>query len=69
MKRFNTTEPVEEIALDPSTLDLEIGDAIRLIQKNERGRQGRGRYLDAFQKLNNLKKTTENTQRLRNGKL
>ena len=69
MQRFATTEPVEEIALDPSTYDFEIGSAIRLIQKNERGRQGRGRYLDALQKLTTLKKTTENTQRLRNGKM
>ena len=69
MRVFNTAEPVEEISLDPSTYDFEIGSAIRLIQKNERGRQGRGRYLDALQKLNTLKKTTENTQRLRNGKL
>ena len=60
MKRFDTTEPVEELALDPLTLDLEITSAIRLIQKNERGRQGRGRYLDALQKLTTLKKTTEN---------
>ena len=47
MKGFNTVEPVEEIALDPLTLDLEISSAIRLIQKNERGRQGRNRYLEA----------------------
>ena len=69
MKRFDTTEPVEELALDPLTLDLEITSAIRLIQKNERGRQGRGRYLDALQKLTTLKKTTENRQRLNNGKM
>ena len=48
MSRFATTEPVEEVAFDPFTLDLEITSAIRLIQKNERGRQGRGRYLDAL---------------------
>ena len=69
MKRFDTTEPVEELALDPLTLDLEITSAIRLIQKNERGRQGRGRYLDALQKLTTLKKTTENRQKLNNGKM
>lgn len=51
-KRFQTTEPVEEVAYDPFTLDLEITSAIRLIQKNERGRQGRGRYLDALQRIN-----------------
>ncbi len=50
-KRFSTSEPVEEVAYDPFTLDLEITSAIRLIQKNERGRQGRGRYLDALQRI------------------
>ena len=29
--RFDTTEPVEEVAYDPFTLDLEITSAIRLI--------------------------------------
>lgn len=38
VKRFETSEPVEEVAYDPFTLDLEITSAIRLIQKNERGR-------------------------------
>ena len=38
IKRFETTDPVEEVAYDPFTLDLEITSAIRLIQKNERGR-------------------------------
>lgn len=37
-KRFDSTDPVEEVAYDPFTLDLEITSAIRLIQKNERGR-------------------------------
>lgn len=38
MKRFDTIDPVEEIAYDPFTLDLDTISAIRLIQKNERGR-------------------------------
>ena len=59
MKRFDTTEPVEELALDPLTLDLEITSAIRLIQKNERGRQGRNRYLDALQKINTSMKQVD----------
>jgi len=46
--RWATTDPVIEVQYDPFTLDLEITSAIRLIQKNERGRQGRGRYLDAL---------------------
>ena len=49
MNRFMTTEPVEEASYDAFNLDnLDIVQAIRLIQKNERGRQGRGRYLDAL---------------------
>ena len=70
LQRFGKTEPVEEIALDPSTYDFEIGSAIRLIQKNERGRQGRGRYLDALSKINTaLKKTSVSNQRFHNGKM
>ena len=69
MKRFDTTEPVEELALDPLTLDLEITSAIRLIQKNERGRQGRNRYLDALQQINSELKTNENRKRMHNGKM
>ena len=33
-----TTEPKTEIVKDPFNIDLCIADAIRLIQKNERGR-------------------------------
>lgn len=69
MKRFNTTEPVEEVAYDPFTLDLEITSAIRLIQKNERGRQGRNRYLDALQKITSAIKNTDYKKRMHNGKM
>ena len=55
-KRFECDDPVEEIVHDPFTLDMEFKLAIRLIQKNERGRQGRNRYLDALQKINSIKK-------------
>jgi len=40
-----TTEPKTEIVKDPFTIELCIADVIRLIQKNERGRQGRYRML------------------------
>jgi len=40
---YKGSEPVEEIVHDPFTLDMEIVSAICLIQKNERGRQGRVR--------------------------
>ena len=38
-----TTEPEQEIVHDPFTLDMDIISAIRLIQKNDRGRQYRDR--------------------------
>ena len=38
-----TDEPETEIVHDPFTLDMDIVDAIRIIQKNERGRQYRDR--------------------------
>ena len=31
-------EPEEELVQDPFTLDIDIGQAIRIIQKNDRGR-------------------------------
>jgi len=68
-KRFDTTEPVEEVAYDPFTLDLEITSAIRLIQKNERGRQGRGRYLDALQKITSAIKNNDIKKMRNNGKM
>ena len=37
-KRFDTSEPVEEIVHDVFNHDLDFKLAIRLIQKNERGR-------------------------------
>jgi hypothetical protein len=37
-KRFESDDPVEEIVHDPFTLEIEFKLAIRLIQKNERGR-------------------------------
>jgi len=33
--------PEVEVVQDPFTLDIDIGQAIRIIQKNDRGRQGR----------------------------
>ena len=42
MDRYNQgAEPETEIIQDPFTLDIDILQAIRLIQKNDRGRQGR----------------------------
>ena len=69
LDRWATTEPVEEVAYDPFTLDIEMVQAIRLIQKNERGRQGRGRYLDALQKITSAMKTNDIKKRMHNGKM
>jgi len=33
-----TDDPEEEIVHDPFTLDMDVVSAIRLVQKNERGR-------------------------------
>jgi hypothetical protein len=33
-----TADPEEEIVHDPFTLDMDVVSAIRLVQKNERGR-------------------------------
>ena len=50
-KHHHTTDPEMEIVHDPFTLDMDIVSAIRLIQKNERGRQGRARYLTMAKQL------------------
>jgi len=46
---YNT--PVTEIVQDPFTLDIDIVQAIRIIQKNDRGRQGRHRISLILQQL------------------
>jgi hypothetical protein len=44
-KSFGTKDPVEEIIADPFSDEMgDVISAIRTIQKNERGRQGRARY-------------------------
>jgi phage anti-repressor protein len=41
-----STEPKTEVVKDPlATIELCVTDAIRMIQKNERGRQGRYRFV------------------------
>jgi hypothetical protein len=44
IKTFKTDEPVHEVIADPFSLDMDFVLAIHIIQKNERGRQGRARY-------------------------
>ena len=49
MTRYNKNdEPEIEAVQDPFTLDIDILQAIRLIQKNDRGRQGRQRIVLIF---------------------
>ena len=48
---------------------MEFKLAIRLIQKNERGRQGRNRYLDALQKINSGLKNADAKKKLGAGKM
>lgn len=63
MNAHQTTDEEVEIVHDPFTLDMEIVAAIRLIQKNERGRQGRFRYnqiTEQLIKFNERKAAREN---------
>jgi len=66
LKRIhNTTEAEVEIVHDPFSLDMEMVSAIRLIQKNERGRQGRLRYnviIESVAKANEKKNTREHVK-------
>ena len=45
---IKTDEPEIEIVQDPFTLDMNITDALRIIQKNERGRSYRARLVKAL---------------------
>jgi len=66
---YKGSEPVEEIVHDPFTLDMEIVSAICLIQKNERGRQGRVR-VQQIQRQTLDKLISEETKRkVREGKM
>jgi hypothetical protein len=66
---YKGSEPVEEVVHDPFTLDMEIVSAICLIQKNERGRQGRVRVQQIDrQRIDNLI-AAENKRLLTLGKI
>ena len=46
MEKYNgDADPETEVVQDPFTLDVDIVQAIRIIQKNDRGRQGRQRIM------------------------
>ena len=63
------SDPVEEIVHDPFTLDMEIVSAIRLIQKNERGRQGRLRYNQIQSQFKANKLSLEHKKKIKEGKI
>ena len=55
-----TLDPMKEIVTEPLMMELDnVHDAIRLIQKNERGRQGRYRFLLIVKTLNQEQKDRE----------
>jgi hypothetical protein len=66
-ERYGMTDPEEEIVHDPFTLDMEIVSAIRLIQKNERGRQYRQRLLEILHITLQRFKQEELKRKLREG--
>ena len=61
--------PEVEVVQDPFTLDIDIGQAIRIIQKNDRGRQGRQRISLILKQLQAKIKQAEKLRKLREGKL
>ena len=62
-----TAEPEEEIVHDPFALDMDVVSAIRLIQKNERGRQGRYRIMLILKNLKAKKLENEMNRKIREG--
>lgn len=66
---YNGSDPVEEIVHDPIQLDLDIVSAICLIQKNERGRQGRLRIQQILSQHLTKIQLDENRRKVREGKM
>jgi len=66
---YKGSEPVEEIVHDPFTLDMEIVSAICLIQKNERGRQGRLRFQQILRAAMDKYISDETKRKVREGKM
>jgi phage anti-repressor protein len=62
-----TDDPEEEIVHDPFTLDMDVVSAIRLVQKNERGRQGRYRIMLILKNLKQKKLENERNRKIREG--
>ena len=69
LDNYGTAEAEVELSFDPLSGDLDMTTAIRTIQKNERGRQGRDRYLEAIKKSMHVMKTKDMKQRVKGGKM
>jgi hypothetical protein len=61
--------PEIEVVQDPFTLDIDIVQAIRIIQKNDRGRQGRQRISFILKNFQHTIMQAEMVRKLREGKL
>ena len=60
-----TCEPEEEVIQDRSKLDANLTTAIRIIQKNERGRQAIERIIEIKYKMKEQKKEEEKKLKMR----
>lgn len=63
-EHFSHHEPEYEVVHDPFTMDMDILSAIRLLQKNERGRQGRDRVLMMLKKQKDIEIATRKRQQM-----
>ena len=59
--------PESEVVQDPFTLELDIVQAIRMIQKNDRGRQGRQRIMLILKQLQQTIQKADILRRIREG--
>ena len=66
---YRGSEPVDEVVHNPFDLDMEIVSAICLIQKNERGRQGRLRVQQILQQHLAKLISDETKRKVREGKM
>merc|ERR1712032_366413 len=62
-------EPEIEVVQDPFTLDIDIVQAIRIIQKNDRGRQGRQRILLIFKSIQQSLIQADMMRKIKEGKI
>ena len=60
-------EPADELVLEKNAITIDIAQAIRLIQKNDRGRQGRQRIMLILKKFLTSVKESEIKRKRREG--